>query len=137
MKELKTLVKDKKIDVRKVDKGQLILVIDYTERKKIEQKNINAIAELCQEQTSNWTNNREFVDKEMKKLYHSRFISRDELIAVTGILPGGANGKLKTPSGGIKFTRATDSNELLHNNAHRMCIHYSKRTSSHYLYYRL
>ena len=63
LKELKTLVKDKKIDIRKVDKGQLILVIDYTEGKKIEGKNINDVAELCQEQKSNWANNREFVEK--------------------------------------------------------------------------
>ena len=41
-----------------------------------------------------------------------KFISRDELIAVTGLLPGGANGQLKTETGGVKFTHATDSNEL-------------------------
>ena len=41
-----------------------------------------------------------------------KFISRDELIAVTGLLPGGANGQLKTKTGGIKFTHATDSNKL-------------------------
>jgi hypothetical protein len=112
IKELKTLVQEKKIDIRKVDKGQLILVIDYAERKKIEEKNISDIAVICEDQSSNWTKNREFVDKEMKKLYHSKFIAREELIAVTGLLPGGADGKLKTNSGGVKFTRATDSNEL-------------------------
>ena len=34
------------------------------------------------------------------------------MIAVTGLLPGGANGQLKTKTGGVKFTHATDSNEL-------------------------
>ena len=37
------LIKEKKIDVRKVDKGDLILIIDFDQRKKIEQKNISKI----------------------------------------------------------------------------------------------
>ena len=37
LNELKTLVKNKEIDIRRVDKGQLILVIDYEQRKKIEE----------------------------------------------------------------------------------------------------
>ena len=44
---LKKTVKDKVIDVRKVDKGQLILVVDYSERKLVEQINIDKIATLC------------------------------------------------------------------------------------------
>ena len=94
------------------NKGQLILVINYDQRLMIEEKNIQSIAERCKNQTSNWKENREFVEKEMKKLYHLKFVTRDELGAVTGLLAGGADGKLKTASGGIKFTRATDSNEL-------------------------
>ena len=112
LNELKKLVKDKKIDIRKVDKGQIILIIDYEQRLKIEEKNILGIAERCPTQQSNWKENREYVEKEMKKLYFMNLISRDELGAVTGRLAGGADGKLKTQSGGIKFTRATDSNEL-------------------------
>ena len=112
LKELKTLVQNKDIDIRKVDKGQLILIIDYSQRRKIEESNINQIAELCLSQESNWQENRKFVEEHMKKLYHMKFISRDELIAVTGLLPGGANGQLKTKTGGTKFTHATDSNEL-------------------------
>ena len=88
------------------------MIIDYEQRLKIEEKNILGIAELCQSQKSNWKENREFVEKELKKLYHMKFVSRDELASVTGLLAGGADGKLKTASGGIKFTRATDSNEL-------------------------
>ena len=79
---------------------------------KIEEKNILGIAKLCKSQKSNWKENRQFVENEMKKLYHMKFISRDELAAVTGLLAGGANGTLKTASGGMKFTHATDSNEL-------------------------
>ena len=112
LKELKTLVQNKDIDIRKVDKGQLILIIDYSQRRKIEESNINQIAGRCSIQESNWQGNRKFVDEQMKKLYHMKFISRDELIGVTGLLPGGANGQLKTKTGGIKFTHATDSNEL-------------------------
>ena len=48
----------------------------------------------------------------MKKLYFHKFVTREELVAVTGVLPGGANGKLKTNSGGIRFTHATDMNKL-------------------------
>ena len=112
LKELKELIKNKVIDIRKVDKGQLILIIDYDQRLKIEEKNILSIAEKCKSQTSNWEENRKFVEKEMQKLFHLNFASRQELLAVTGLMAGGANGKLKTNSGGMKFTRATDSNEL-------------------------
>ena len=88
------------------------MVIDYEQRKKIEELNISKIGELCANQKSNWEGNRKFIESEMKKLYFHKFVTREELIAVTGLLPGGANGKLKTNSGGVKFTRATDSNEL-------------------------
>ena len=61
---------------------------------------------------SNWTDNREYIDQQMKKLFHMKFISREELLSVTGLLAGGVDGRLKTNSGGMKFTRATDSNKL-------------------------
>ncbi len=112
LKELKKLVKDKKVDIRKVDKGQLILVIDYEQRLKIEESNILKIAEKCKVQKSNWSENRSFMENEMKKLDFSKFIMREELVAVTGLLPGGIDGKLKTATGGVRFTHATDSNEL-------------------------
>ena len=48
----------------------------------------------------------------MKFIFENKFISKQELTAVTGILAGGANGKLKTENGELKFTRATNSNEL-------------------------
>ena len=38
--------------------------------------------------------------------------SDPEMIAVTGLLPGGGNGQLKTNTGGVRFTHATDSKEL-------------------------
>ena len=112
MNKLRNLVKTKQIDIRKVDKGQIILVIDYSERKKIEELNISKIASICDDQVSNWQENRRFVEEKMKCLFNLDFISRDELAAVTGILAGGANGKLKMDNGDTKFTRALDSNEL-------------------------
>jgi hypothetical protein len=105
-------VKTKQIDIRKVDKGQMILVIDYTERKKIEEMNISKIASVCTSQVSNWQENRRFVEEKMKTLYNLQFISREELAAVTGVLAGGANGELTTENGDVKFTRALDQNEL-------------------------
>ena len=100
------------IDIRKVDKGQIILVIDYEQRLEIEEKNILGIAEKCRTQKSNWKDNREFVENAMKKLFYMKFIKRDKLAAVTGLLAGGSYGTLKTASGGMKFTHATDSNVL-------------------------
>ena len=50
---LKDLVKNKIIDIRKVDKGDVTLVIDYEQRLKIEEKNIGLIAKLCPNQVSN------------------------------------------------------------------------------------
>ena len=48
----------------------------------------------------------------MVSLYHEHFISKEETVAVTGLIPGGKCGKLKNRDGTIKFTRAIDSNEL-------------------------
>jgi hypothetical protein len=112
IKKLKTLVNTRQIDIRKVDKGQTILIIDYTERKKIEEMNISKIASICADQSSNWQENRRFVEEKMKALFNLKFVSREELAAVTGVLAGGANGKLTTETGETKFTRALDSNEL-------------------------
>ena len=50
LKRLKTMVREKVIDIRKVDKGQMILIVDYTQRKLIEEANINKIAYLCENQ---------------------------------------------------------------------------------------
>ena len=110
--ELKSLTRNKIIDIRKVDKGNLILIIDFQERLKIEEKNITKIAKLCDVQLSNAEANREYIDHQMTKLYDDKFIERNELISVTGILPGGVSGKLfdsKTKE--RKDTRTTDSNE--------------------------
>ena len=64
---LKKLVADKVIDIRKVDKGQIILVIDHSERIKTEQLNIEQIAIPCEIQESNWQDNRTFVETCAKK----------------------------------------------------------------------
>ena len=47
----------------------------------------------------------------MTELYDLDFVNRNELTAVTGILPGGAKGTLKNQDGSRKDTRAIDSNE--------------------------
>ena len=86
IKKLKTLVKTQQIDIRKVDKGQMILVIDYTERKKIEEMNISKIASVCVNQSSNWQENRRFVEEKVKALFNLEFVSKEELAAVTGVL---------------------------------------------------
>ena len=109
--KLKTLVKNRILDIRKVDKGQVILVIDYEQRKKVEESSISTIAKKCDVQSSNWKENKEFVEKSMVSLYNKTFIEKDELAAVTGLLAGGKNGKLKNKDGTVKFTRAIGSNE--------------------------
>ena len=50
LKELKQLVKDETINIRIVDKGNLILNIDFEERLKLERTNINKIAKRCDDQ---------------------------------------------------------------------------------------
>ena len=111
MKELRLLVKEKKIDIRKVDKGDMIVIIDFEQRKIIEQKNIDKIAELCTVQKSNWSENKSFVENYFKKLFEAKFIDRKEVISVTGLLPGGVTGDLKNNDGTIKYTRTVDTNE--------------------------
>ena len=112
LKELKQLVKDKIIDVRKVDKGNLILIINFEERVKLERMNISKIAQRCDDQSSNWQENRTFVDQKMTRLFELEFLDRNELVAVTRVLPGGVNGNLKKRDGSRKDTRAIDSNEF-------------------------
>ena len=90
---LKSLVRDKVIDIRKVDKGQVILIIDYSQRKLAEELNISKIAKLCVNQTSNWTENKVFVERKMKELYNDKFLTKNELIGVTGLIAGGVDGK--------------------------------------------
>ena len=109
---LKNLVKDKVIDIRKVDKGQMILIIDYEQRLKTEELNITKISSLCSIQTSNWLENKEFAEKIMKDLFSKKFIDKNELTAVTGLLAGGVNGKLKNVDGSLKFTRIIANAEL-------------------------
>ena len=105
LKHLTELVHGHIIDVRKVDKGQIILVIDYIQRKKAEEINISKIAKISDIQNSNWKENREFVETIMKRLYSSKFISKSELTAVTGLLAGGKDGKLTHVDGSMKYTR--------------------------------
>ena len=106
------LVKRKEIDVRKVDKGQVILVVDYTERIKVEASSINEIAEEVPDQRPNWKENREFVETMMKRLFAANFIDGNELTSVTGLLAGGVSGDLLNPDGSLKFTRIKENNEL-------------------------
>ena len=110
--KLKSLVKDRVIDIRKVDKGQLILVIDYSQRIRTEELNISKIAILSEPQCSNWEENKDFVEIKLKQLHSEKFISKEELVAVTGLLAGGANGKLKNKDKSTKFTRALTNSEL-------------------------
>ena len=110
--KLKKLVNEKVIDIRKVDKGQTILIIDYDQRISAEKENITKIATVCPVQKSNWEENKLFVENCMKKLYRETFISRDELAAVTGLLAGGSNGKLKNKDGSIKFSHILSQKEL-------------------------
>ena len=112
IKKLKYLVKDKIIDIRRVDKGQLILIIDYEQRICAEQLNISTIAVLSEAQQSNWAENKEFVEKNLKKLYSEKFVSKEELHAVTGLLAGGVIGTLRNADNSIKFTRALNNSEL-------------------------
>ena len=109
---LKKLVRDKKLDIRKVDKGQKILVIDYQQRKKAEELNINVISIICEDQSSNWSDNRSFIENKLRLLNDQKFITNSELTAVTGLIVGGVSGTLKNRDGTVKYTRATDSNEL-------------------------
>ena len=110
--KLKKLVKDRILDIRKVDKGQTILIIDYNERRKAELANISAIASPCIDQSSNWIQNRDFIEMKMKELFDLKMINKDELTAVTGLIAGGVSGKLRNEDGTIKYTRAINNNEL-------------------------
>ena len=83
----------------------MILVIDYDQRVKAETLNITEIATRTGNEQSNWKENKEFVETKMKELCRTRFISGKELTAVTGLLPGGASGKLRDHNGSMKFTR--------------------------------
>ena len=109
---LKKMVTSRTIDIRKVDKGQMILVIDYSQREKAESLHINDIASLSVDQSSNWEENKLFVESKLKELFKFKFISSEELTSVTGLLAGGRFGKLKNANGSLKFTRAIDHNEL-------------------------
>ena len=112
LQHLRQLVKDNVIDIRKVDKGQCILIIDYSQRKKTEGKHISEIASLCDIQSSNWMENRQYVENKMKELFLLKFVNKDELTSVTGIIAGGTTGKLKNKDGSMKYTRVISSNEL-------------------------
>ena len=112
LSKFKKLVKDHIIDIRKVDKGQTILIIDYNERRKAEMAAISTIATLCDNQTPNWEHNKYFIEQKMKDLFHKKMISKNELTAVTGLIAGGISGELKNGDGSIKFTRAINNNEL-------------------------
>ena len=112
LRHLKSMVREKVVDIRKVDKGQMILIVDYSQRKLIEENNINEIATLCEKQESNWEQNREFVEETFKSLYDLKFVTRDELAAVTGLLAGGKNGKLTNRDGSPKYTKVVSSKEL-------------------------
>ena len=68
------------INIRKVDKGDLILIIDFEQRKIIEEMNITKIAELCPNQSSNWEENRRFVDHKMTELYELDFVINESSI---------------------------------------------------------
>ena len=105
---LKELVRKQVTDILKVDKGQVILIIDYVQRKKAEELNGSKITKLSNIQSSNWEENRVFVECIMKKLYAYKFISDNEFIAVTG----GKNGKLKNRDGSIKYTHILSTREL-------------------------
>ena len=113
MKNLNELVREKKIDIRKVDKGQMIMVIDYDQRIKAETLRIEEIASPTEDQQPNWKENKEFVEVKMRELYRVGFISNRELTAVTGLLPGGVCGTLINNDGSMKFTRIKENNELV------------------------
>ena len=51
---LKELVRKQVIDIRKVDKGKVILIINYVQRKKAEELNVSEIAKLSNIQSFNW-----------------------------------------------------------------------------------
>ena len=73
---------------------------------------INEIASFSQEQSPNWKENKNEVEAKLKDLHNLKFISDNELTAVTGLLVGGVSGKLKNWDGSVKFTRVKESNEL-------------------------
>ena len=115
LQNLKKMVREKKIDVRKVDKGQMIMVIDYEQRVKAETLRIEEIATPTEDQRPNWKENKEFVEGKMKELYRIGFITGQELTAVTGLLPGGACCTLTNNDGSMKYTRIKENNELFAN----------------------
>ena len=110
--KLRLLVRNKVIDIRKVDKGELILIIDYNQRILTEELNISHIAVLSEPQCSNWQENKDFSEFKLKQLYAEKFITKEELASVTGLLAGGVNGKLRNNDKSIKYTRTINNIEL-------------------------
>ena len=53
-----------------------------------------------------------FIEEKMKKLFVSKFITRSELMGLTGLLAAAVSGKLRNNDGSIKYKKAIDSNEL-------------------------
>ena len=96
---------DKILHIRKVDKGQKILIIDFEQRLKAEELGMKSIARICENQISNWLENKLFVEEKMRKLFVSKFITGSELTGVTGLLAGGVAGTLKNRDGSIKYTK--------------------------------
>jgi len=74
--------------------------------------NISSIAVLSEPQCSNWQENKDFVELKMKELYFEKFVSKEELASVTGLLAGGAKGILKNDDKSVKFTRTLNNSEL-------------------------
>ena len=110
--DLKELVRNEVIDLLKVDKGRVILIIDYAQRKKAEELNGSNIIKLSNIQSSNWEENRIFVECIMKKLNAYKFIFNKGFTAVTGLLAGGKNDKLKNRDGSITYTHILSTREL-------------------------
>ena len=109
---LKKLVHEKVIDIRKVDKGQVILIIDYAQRILAEAENISKIARLCPNQESNWKENKDYAEEKMIALYSKGFVSKRELTAVCGLIAGGMDGKKRKKDGSLKYTQVISQKEL-------------------------
>ena len=80
-KDLRNKVRYKIIDISKVDKGNLVLIIDFEQRVKLEEINVSKIAQnVCPAQSSNWQK-MHIDDAIMIELFDMNFIDRNALVA--------------------------------------------------------
>ena len=121
-KELKSLVDNRIIDIRKADKGGKTVLVDYSTRTSIEKRELLKVVEKSADgipveyeyksvekiQTSE-------IKSRMLELHKLDFATRNEVSAVSGVLVGGKDGTLRNKEGDLKTTYIISNREYYTN----------------------